>query len=1178
MKLTVFLLTAACLNVAAKGLSQSVTYSGKKVSLEQVFSAVEKQTGYLFLYQEKALSKARPVTVTAVNLPLLQFLDAIFDGQPLRYSISSKTINIFPYTGPITPDDLKPGMPGTELAQNLAFPVSGRVLDPDGKPVSGANIMVKGTKNGVSAGADGSFTINVNTGDILKISAVSFSEVQIRVVSNTSAVVVSGEGQSSSGTDDKKVTVLSGNPASGLFIRLPRSSVKLNEVQVTAYNIEKRTKELGYSVTKVSGEEINKANSGNLLTGLIGKVSGMTITTQSSDMTPEMRILVRGIRSFGQNSNNQPMFILNGAPLSFGTDQNAANQAMYFINNINPADIENVTVLKGANGTALYGPEGINGVVIITTKKGQLGKPTVNFRNNTSFQVVDYRRERRQRSFGTGSGLTDEFGNGVFDPRSTYGWGPKYDGSMVPIGYPDENGEIQMVPYSDTKDARKFLNVARMVRNNLTFSSSDARSSFYLGLGHVMQTGLLPKDKQNQSTILLNTSRNFGVVDVRMNVNYAHTSDDRGPDVAASVRNLPTFIPLLRYKDYQNDHWSQRDRYWNYISPAEQIDNDRTKATTNALSGNLVFQVKPFNWLTIREQPGINYTGAYSKGTKKPVDFSGFAAQDPNKMWNRLASVSENMNSSTSINNDIVVSTLHHPGNFLLRTNIGNTIRENYTKQLKAGSELVIPVYNLAFYRFAVPADEVAILSRSWSLFGNVSMGYKDRVFLELTGRNEWDSKRAKVARGQDTYFGANTSLVLTEIFPALKNWKWLTTARLRASVAQSANMNIEPYQSERTLTLANGYPYVNSNTGESLLGYRFYAENPNPLLKPERVISQEYGANISFLNDRIVADITYYYQRNNSVILNVANAWLSGYPSLDNAGAFRNNGLEVDLKLDPLFQFPNGMALTLDGRFAMNDNKVLRLTDIYGGLFPVRDPSGELFYAQEGGHAFSFAYRDWVRDPQGRVIVDKTTGMPQSQAYNDYSLRGRTLPKYSASIGLNFNWKNFSASILFDYLGGYDHKFDTEQSMWSGLHTLTTLNNRERFVFPHSVYDDGNGKYVENTDVVVSNANQELYNQFAMVNLHGLTSAAFWKLREVAFQYTFSLKRGTLKEVVASLYGRDLFSIYPRSNINGDPGLIKGPGQRQFSSVPNNLSGGASDNTVLPGTVLIGFTVGLKF
>ncbi|MRG45475.1 SusC/RagA family TonB-linked outer membrane protein [Chitinophaga sp. SYP-B3965] len=1158
MKLTFLLLLAAFLSVHASVRSQTVTFTGQRVNLLKVFSVIEEQTGYVVFYNRDLLKEAKPVTVNAQAMPLDAFLKQTLGTQALKFNFTNKTITVFRNPEQLSPQIL--------LIENAAKDLRGQVLDMEGKPVPGATIAVKNSTKATSANADGSFILQGVPDDAtIIISAVGFTPTEIGF--RDGMPYAKGKAAELSNRDD-----------GGWLIRIAKSNIKLNEVQITAYNIEKRTKELGYSIAKVSGEEINKANSGNLLTGLIGKVSGMTITTQSSDMTPEMRILVRGIRSFGANSNNQPMFILNGAPLSFGTDQTAAQQVMSFINNINPADIDNVTVLKGANGTAMYGPEGINGVIIITTKRGAAGKPTINFRNNTSFQRIDYRQERKQRAFGSGSGVLDAFGNGVYDSRSNYGWGPAYDDNMVQIGYPDESGEWQMVPYHDTKQARQFMNVAKTVRNNLSFSSSDARSSFYLGLGQTAQTGLLPGDKQQQQTVLLNTSRNFGLVDIRMNINYARTTDDRGPDVADLVRNLPTFIPILNYKDYKNAHWAHHDRYWNGISPYEQIDNTRSKSTTNAVSGNLIFEIKPFTWLNIRDQPGMNYTGVYKKSTVGPIYFSDFAAQDYNKMYDKRATVGEDMLVATSINNDFVISTIHHPGNFLIRTNVGNTIRENYSKNLKAGAELVVPVYNLAFAQFNVTPIEVAVLSRSWSLFGNVLVGYKDRLFLELTGRNEWDSKRAKVARGQDMYFGANTSAVLSEIFPVMKEWKWLTTARLRASVAQSANMNIAPYQSERTFGLNSPYPLVNNSTGDYLLGYSFYPSNPNPLLKPERVISQEYGGNFTFLNDRINFDATYYYQRNNSVILNVNNSWLSGYPSIDNAGDFQNNGWEFDLKMDPIFQLPNKMSLSLEARLAINDNKVLYLTDVYNGLFPVMDATGQTYYAQEGKQAFSYAFRDWKRDPEGRVIVDKVTGLPQSQDYDEFELHGRTLPKYAASIGLNFSWKSFSASVLMDYLGGYDHKFSTDIGLWAGLHTLTTLNGRERFVFPNSSFDDGTGKYVPNTDVVVSNANQELFARFSQVSLHGFTSAAFWKVREVAFQYVLPFKRGILKEATCSLYGRDLFSFYPRSNINGDPGLIKGPGQRNFTSVSNNLTGGSSDQTALPGTVLYGFTVGLKF
>jgi len=1135
MNLTAILVTAACLTAGARGYSQQVTLNEKNAPLQKIFREIHRQTGYEFFYNDDLLQQAGKVTVQIKNAPLEEVLNLCFKDQPFHFTIQNKTILVNTAT----------------FDQPMNFPLSilppidvtGRIVNEKGEGVV-ATITVKSSGLAISSDGNGVFTLKgVDKDAVLLITGVSIETQEWKVKGRTNAV-----------------------------INVKTKSISNDPVVITAYGIEKRTKELGYSVAKVSGEEINRANTGNLLTGLIGKVSGVNITTQSSDMTPQMRILIRGIRSFGQNSNNQPLFIFNGSPLSFGADQAAAQLAMDFLNNINPADIEDVTILKGANGTAIYGPEGVNGVIIITTKKGAKGKPVVNFRTNNSFQIVDFRRENRQRLFGTGTGL-DQYGN-----RSVYSWGPRYDGSMVPIGYPDGNGVTQMVPYKDTKEAHKFFDMARANRNNLSFSQSDNTSSFYLGLGYLSQTGLLPGDKQNQASVLFNASKIFGKINIQLNVNYARTNDDRGPDLQGDIKNLPTFIPITKYKDYVNDHWSQPSNYWNGISPYEKLGDNRTKANTSALIANIAFNIKPFSWLTIREQPGINYAGYYSKNTIAPIDYAPYAASDPNKIYDQFASVAETMTSNTSLNNDLLVSTIHPIGNFLLRTNFGNTIRQNFIKELKAGSSVVVPVYNLAFALYPPNFDESDILSRTYSFFGNTLLGYKDRVFLELTGRNEWDSKQAVSARGKTFYYGANMSMVLPDVFHSLKDLKWLTTARLRASIARSANMNISPYQSERRLGLNDPYPIINYSTGQYLLSYSFYPDNPNPLLQPEKVISQEYGGNFSFLNNRVIFDVAYYYQRNNSVILNVANAWLSGYPSIDNAGDFQNHGWEFDLNLAPLVKFPHNMSISLQGKLAINDNKVLALTPVYKGLFPVLDPSGQRYYARTGHSAFEFNVRDWKRDPQGRVIVDRVTGMPIPQGYNEVNLQGKLLPKYLASFSLNFTWKHLSMNVQADYSGGYNHLFDPWGAFYTGTHPLTTLNNREKYVFPNSVYDDGSGKLVENKDVVVSNAGQQLYQLFGQANIHGLTNAAFWKIREFSIQYDWQLKSGWIKGVSVSVYGRDLFSFYPKSNINGDPGFIKGPGTRTFDAPANNLSGGSSEVSALPGTVLMGFTTSLTF
>jgi len=1136
MRLTVLILTASILQVSAATYGQRITLNQKNTPLESVLKKIRDQSGYDFFYSNAVIKNARPVTLSVNDASLEEVLDLCFAEQPLSYKIRNNTVVI----------TAKPQSLLDRLSEAVsAIEVHARVTDSLGRPLAGAIVRVKGKNKGTNTDRDGNFSLrSVDADDVVVITYLGYLEVSFRA-------------------DEMPATVV-----------MQATTMQLKDVVVTtAYGIEKRTRELGYSVAKVSGEEINRANTGNLLQGLAGKVSGLSITTQSSDMNPQMRILLRGIRSFGQSSNNQPLFILNGSPMSFGSDQDAAQLVLNFINNINPADIEDVTVLKGANGTAIYGPEGVNGVIIITTKKGSAGIPEINFRNNTSFQRVDYRNDYRQRKFGLGAGNVDEFGQGVYDPNTIWSWGPAYDGSLVPIGPPDENGNYQMVRYADNKQSRRFLDVAHVIRNNLSISQSDEKSSFYLGSGYTIQTGLLPGDKQNQATVLLNTGRKLGKLRTQMNINFARTTDDRGPDLQDAIANLPTFIPILSYKDYENDYWSNPSRYYNGISPYQTLATRRTKTTTNALSGNLSIEYSPFQWLTLTERPGINYSGIYNKGQTRPVYFSEYAHTLPGKEFDYQPAVADYSGSSTALNNDLLLSTVNPFGDFVVKTNFGNTVRQSFSKDVRSGAILAIPIYNVAFAKMPASVSEVEYLSRTISAFGNALVGYKDRIFLELTGRNEWDSKRAKVARGKDLYFGANSSVVLKEAIPYLASLNWLSAARFRASLAVSANMNIAPYQFERILSLNGGYPYGD------LISYGFNTEkNPNPFLKPERVISQEYGLNLGVLNNRITIDMTYYYQKNSSVILDVKNPFLSGAPTIDNVGAFQNTGFELDLKLNPLFRLPNGMALVVDGRFAVNDNKVLKLSEVYKGVFRGDDGNTNPYYARTGRSAYEFAVTDWKRDPQGRVIVDRVTGMPQTMDYGVYEIYGRTLPKYSGSVGLNFVWNNFTATVLADASAGNHHLFATGSLFTYGTHPLTTLNNRERYVFPNSSYDDGTGNYVANTDVVVSDAGQNLAYAFAAVNAHGLVDAAFLKVREVSLQYRLPYRTGPVKDLTGSVYARDLFNFYPKSNIIGDPGLTRGVGTREFFQAPSNLDGGSSEAGTLPGTVLYGFTLSFRF
>ncbi len=1149
MRLTAILLTICCLQVAANTWSQTIRFSGEKVSLERLFQEIRKQTKYYVTYDPAMLQDASPVTVHAEDLSVTDFLNIILKDQPVTYTLKKTTIFI-------------QGKSDTSVRVNISFlplpiTVRGRVVNENGEPVV-ATVQEKGDKSkAATTDEKGYFELyGVDENAVLIISGVNIETREVKI---------------------------SGRKDLGNLV----TKIKITEAEAvtvtTAYGIEKRTKELGYSVAKITGEELMRTSPSNIFTGLTGKVSGLVISNQGVGMNPENNIMLRGIRSINGSANNQPLIILNGSPLSFGADQNAATMAIDFINNLNPNDIEDVTVLKGANGSAIYGPEGVNGVLIINTKKGKGKGLGVNFRASTNFQRINWKQRRIQEVFGTGD-LTDDNGNPIYNPHGDMLWGPAYDGKMVQLGWPDENGELQMVPYKYTSDRQKFWNTARNTQYNLSFAQSDANSDFYLGVNYTDQAGLLPKDKQHRAGILLNTGRTFNNLSIRTNIAYNYTNSDRGPD-NLSTDLTPPHVPLLSYKDYINYKWADRNHYYSdqLPNPYELLDNKRNKEAENTLTGSLEFKLKPLQWLIITERPGVNFSSSYLRATTKPLDYSDYAKElGVNGRSISYQDVKANMYEKTlnmlTINNDLLLSTILQVKDFSVKATVGNTIRQSFIKDLRGSAyRLIVPVYNLQFGDVnEVYPSERSELSRFYSFFGTALIGYKDKVFVELTGRNDRDSKLAAVARNKNFYAGVNTSIVVNELIPSLHEIKWLSTLRLRASVTRTANMNIKPYQSERLLQYT-GFRY------EGLVGYNYMGSVPNPFLQPENVISQEYGGNISFLDSRLSIDIARYKQKNNGLILNVVNSIYSGGPTTDNAGIYNNWGWEFDLNLRQLFKTAGGFSANMRAMLAINDNKIVELPPVYDGVMTVYMNMTN-YAARTGSHAFEFYGSDWKRDPQGRVIVDPGSGMPEMDYENPVYL-GRTLPKYTASASLNLQWKGFSFSALGEYRGGNEQYNDQGSAgMMNGQSLLTLYNNREPFVYPNSVYDDGTGKYIENKDIKVYSV-RDYYRQAAWITRNFLINAGFFTLREIALSYDFNLRKKHLQKVSAGIYGRDVLTIYARNNIYGDPQLIRGPGYDKDRGLPaysaasqNNFGSAAADANRLPGITQYGFFITASF
>jgi TonB-linked SusC/RagA family outer membrane protein len=1011
------------------------------------------------------------------------------------------------------------------IAQGRA--ISGQVRDDKGDPIPFASVTVKGTNRGTSTDANGNFRIEAQTGEVLVISAVGNKDREVAVGSSRSYTV----------TLDK-----SGN---------------MQEVVVTALGVAKQPKELGYSVAKIKNSELTQARVTNLQNGLVGKVSGLNVTTANNGVFADTRIVLRGIRSL--TGNNQPLLVVDGSPISLG-----------FINSINPNDVENVNVLKGANAAALYGPEGVNGVIVVTTKKGSgRTRPQINVSNTTLFEKVAFMPDL-QNSFGSGSSY-DQFGDGIYDPIENQTWGDKFDGSERAIGRPDEDGEELKVPYAYIPGEKfKFFNEnnAMTLQNDISINSGDERSNFYLSVQDLKTTGIIPSDQRRRTTLRANAGRTYGKVRVSTNIAYTTGSYDvTTSSVYWYVVNTPQQIPLRQFKNFLTDKWSDHNHYFNdyYPNPYEDLWRNRSTGRSDDLVGNFEVNFKPLKWLNILNRVSGTLSNSGSKNFSKAIIYSYFA-QHNNRFisngGNVRASVGDGMGLGNRVQNELIASADKDFGDFNVKALAGNLVRQTFSKSIGvSGSNLVIPtLYNVSNRTGEPGASESNFRTRLVSMFGSVSLGYKNWAFVEFTGRNDWDS-RLPINNNSYFYPGVNASFVLSDAIDALSKSKFLSYAKLKAAWNKAGNVNVGTYALESNFGIAGGFPYG------SIPGYTASGQINNPTIRPELVESYEFGGEFSFLDNRFSVDAAYYYQNNDDQVIGVQISQATGFTSaILNAARFYNKGLELDFRLTPLLKLGK-FNWNVSANVTTNDSKVL---EVYGDLNELS--IGNTSFVLKGYPAYTHKLFDWLRDDQGRVVVDAATGYPKQNPAQ--TIFGRTNPKTIVGLNTDLNWNGLSLKVVAEYRGGnYIYNSVGADIGFTGVDRLSATNMRQRFVFPNSVYWDGS-KYVENTDIVVVNAHYDFLQagRFRNTQTNYYTSAAFWKLREVVLSYDLPqswLGNGkVVKRASVALIGRNLLMLRPSTNWWTDP---------EFSNTTGNAVGTTTIGQTPP-TRLYGFNVNVTF
>lgn len=1024
---------------------------------------------------------------------------------------------------------------GTDTIQQSNV-CQGIVKDKSGETVIGASVIVKGTSNGTITGLDGDFSLsNVKKGDVLQISFVGYQTVEV---------------------------TFKGQP---LNVTLVDDTQKLDEVVVTALGIKRQKRSLGYSTTSVGGEDFVQARDPNLGNALSGKVAGVSVSGNATGAGGSSRVVIRGNASM--TGNNQPLYVIDGVPFD-NTNLGSANKwgGMDMgdgLSGINADDIESIQVLKGAAASALYGYRGGNGAILITTKSGKKGKPmSIEVNNNLTFnKIYDYRDF--QQVYGIGS-----MGNRPMDMASAKAsdqssWGDRMDGNKA------VNFLGQEYSYSPVDNWDSFY---RTGINNVTsaaISGATDKITYRFGISNSYDKGILPNSSMSQQGINMNTTYDI-TKKFHLMVNANYVFDKSKGRSSLSDGNGNTNASLLYLANSVDVRWLERggegcdwgtDTNGNellsgtnvYFNNPYWLQYRKTnEMSRNRLTGAMTLKYDIFDWLYIQ---GAVQRDGYNMEYKK-VQPTG-AAADPAGGLDEYSKAYSEMNLNYLLGFDKTF------GDWSVGATLGGNRQRNITKQwaIQGGKSFVADGLwssnNLKNKNYQKTYQEYQVNS----VYATADLGWKNQVFLNLTGRNDWFST---LSPEHNHYF--YPSVTLSWVFSdSFKHADWFTFGKLRASYASASN-GTSPYQNYLTYQIrdytVNGQQVATVNKDVS----------PNTDLKPVKISEYEIGLNLAFFNNRLSFDMAYYMKNTKDDIAQISTSTASGYSArIQNVGEIQNNGFEFMVNAVPVHTKDFNWNTTFN--IAYNDSEVKYLgegverlaiegAEARSGSVTVQNIVGSSY-----GELVGYKYK---RTPDGQIIFKD--GIAQRE--DEVSSLGNGVYKVTGGWSNQFTYKNFSLSCLIDFKLGADIFSGTNYNLVSnGLHKKT-LQGRENdgkgSIIGEGVrWDDATQAYVKN-DVAVSA--QEYWQGIANNNIgeEFVYDASFIKLRELSFGYTFPQsmlsKWKFIKGLSVSLVGRNLWTIMKHTD-NIDP-----------ESAYNNGNGQGLELNGYPATRSFGFNVNLKF
>ncbi len=1030
--------------------------------------------------------------------------------------------------------------------------ITGRVTKTtDGTSLPGVVVAVKGTTSGALTDADGRFSVTVqNNQAVLQFSFIGFNTKEIPVGTQTI-----------------------------IEVSLDETTVEMGEIVVTALGIKRESKKIGYSVTSVETADLTTNKTINMMESLTGKIAGLNITPPAAGAGASTQIRLRGQVAFA-GANNAPLLVINGLPM----DQNAQSANGYgasrdlgdAMTNINPEDIENMTVLKGATAAAIYGSRAANGAILITTKSGRRSQGIgIEFSSSVTVQeVLDFFEFQDVYGLGVAGqkpvSAANAAGNGQF------GWGAKYDGELVPAF------DGSMIPYEFQKNRLKdYFNTGTVLANTVAFSGGNQKGSFRASYARTDTKGIEPTNEYIRNIANLGVTYDITEkVNFSMNVNYNNENFINPPQIGTQGEGSMNFLtrvslsipldiieasainpatgtemPVAGWTTINNPYYTQQ------VGQSYIRERDR-------FLGTATVRYDITDWLYAQGRFNYDFLVGFNE-SKRPGGIGTSQPKESDGTWKGTYSVFEA--NESNVNADFLVGANKEFGKFSVDASFGgNTFRNEYKRfDITATHFTVRDLYSIS-NGVTKTQDFDYRQSRVNSLYGLAEFGYNSMFFLNFTGRQDWFSV-LNPASNSKFYPSVSGSFLFSQL---LTNQSWLSYGKLRGSWAQVGSANgVNIYEGNLTYNIANNQ--FNGQTLATIAG----TGAPNPNLQPFTVTEKEIGLELRLFNNRLIFDVAAFDKVTTDQVLNVQLSNASGYStSKKNLGSLKNQGIEFMIEYTPIE--------TSNFRWTTSWNNTYLKTEVLSvGVDPDGTPIDDLLVINFNGTGMEFLGE-----------LHYTVGMPMNQLYTRTYLRndngdilvrdngrllgtpdvipvGSSIPKHTGGWSNTFAYKNLTFGVFFDYKLGGTVLSSTLINMTRQGHSMLSLEGRREgengLIFPGVYQSSGLPNTTAVTDL------QGFYGDYRNLQIGDpfTFKSDFLKLRSISMSYDLTnvFRRSSslnfVKGLILTASCRNVLILY-KDLPNLDPEAVQSSGDTRAGY----------ENSSLPTTRNYMFSLNVKF